>query len=97
MCTCVILHIIFVLGKTWKHVWGHLSDDYSRRVIKNFLCKQEIARANRLNRANRNRPNELNHGGLAALHRAGSGPFGPHAEFGNMVKSLYDNGKLIII
>ena len=77
-----------MLGKTWKHVWGHLSDDYSRRVIKNFLCKEEIARENRLNRA-----------GIAAVHRAVSGDIRnrTYARFGGMVNRLYLTGKLIYI
>lgn len=67
-------------------MWGKLSDEYSRRVIINYLCGIEVER-------NLNRVAVLQ---LYALHR---GPLRVKAnrQFGIMLEEIFLNCKLTII
>ena len=67
-------------------MWGNLSDQYSRRVIKDYLCKHEIEVKQRRQRDR----GQLHVGTLAALHRGGYSNFKTmeNRRFGNMVARL---------
>ena len=71
-------------------MWGNLSDDYSRRVIRNYLCKTEIDI-----KARRNLP-QLNIRAIAAMHRGGIN-FRREVRFGGMVLNRFLSSKFIIM
>ena len=79
---------IIVLGSVWKHVWGDHGDEYSRKVIRSYLCYHGTILKRRL-------------GGqfisiypIAAIHRRGSS--GPRdREFIQKFRSFYDGGKFL--
>ena len=86
------MSILFVLGKTWNHVWGHLSDEYSRMVIRNYLCKTEIDV-----KATRELP-QLTFTGLYAMHKGGVNfRTRPNPLFGMMVERMYRSCKFMCI
>ena len=73
-------------------MWGNLSDDYSRRVITNYICKIEIDL--------KTPPRQLrsiNIAGFAAMHRNGINfRQRESARFGAMVARQATSGKLIV-
>ena len=67
-------------------MWGNLSDEYSRRVIKQYLCSQEITtKQKRKNNA------QLHLVRIASLHRGGN------KAFGQMIARLIRHCKFIIL
>ena len=67
-------------------MWGNLSDEYSRRVIKQYLCSQEIeAKQKSQNKA------QLHLARVASLHKGGN------RAFGGMIARLIRNCKFIIL
>ena len=86
----VLNFCLLLLGKIWNNVWGKDSDGYSRKVIRNYLCSQEIA-AKQKSKNDR----QLNIVAIAALHRGGHSKLRPHRNFGVKVANLIGSCKFI--
>ena len=92
LCNYVLcVHCVFeLLGKIWNNVWGNLSDDYSRRIIRNYLCQTEI------NIKTRRNLQQLTIRSIAAMHRGGVN-IRQEVQFGRMVQNRYRSSKFIFI
>ena len=90
LCTCVKFYLF--LGKIWNNVWGKESDEYSRRVIRDYLCSQEIEAKKKSGKKE-----QLHIVAIAALHRGGQNfRSKENRKFGSMVAKLITSCKFMI-
>ena len=85
-----------LLGSIWKHVWGSSGDEYSKQVIRSYICYHgTIVKQNR----RRSRGGQLNINSIAAIHRGGSTDLRTssrvHSNFISSVREMVQSGKLI--
>ena len=69
-------------------MWGDFSDEYSRKVIRSYICYHGTI----VKRRRGNRGGQLNINTIIAIHKRGSQPSNV-ATFVTAVRTLYYNGK----
>ena len=83
---------MYTLGRIWKHVWGSLSDEYAKEVIRSYLCYHGTI-------VKRRSSGQLPNRTIASIHRAGSTrrELRIHREFGRMVEEMADASEPLIL
>ena len=82
-----------ILGSVWKHVWGDFSDEYSRKVIRSYICYHGTI----MKRRRGERLGQFSINSVAAIHKRGSQPSVRVPDFIEDVRTVYYSGKLIIL
>lgn len=80
------------LGSVWKHVWGDFSDEYSRKVIRSYICYHGTI----IRRRRGNRGGQFSINAIAAIHKRGSQQSNVQS-YVREVRTVYYSGKLIIL
>ena len=89
-----------ISGSIWKHVWGSDGEEYSRQVIKSYICKHGNIILER-RRGNEGGGGTLSVATVATIHKAGSNQsnLGRLSSFGRLVHMIHRNynGKIFLL